>query len=150
MTENLKLRLKSNLNLSQLLPKGLIVFLVLVLCFLLFSLFSAESNNEPQKAQLPLLPKKELPKRQLPKKEIPSLSKKTNKETDSYHDKIVSVVVKNTMGKYELPQQIHNKLNLEIDTVINNQLQKILDSYTEYRIDIAATDSTGILVFRKI
>lgn len=137
------------------------IFVISLLAFIFLFLVGGMmmGDDEPPKLEQPRavptsyqappkLPTRELPKK-LPTRSL-SQGKKSTIDINVYQKDIVSSVTYNTMGHYDLPDEIDKKLKLELDTVIINSLERIKLTYKNYKINILASDTSGIIMFQKI
>jgi hypothetical protein len=140
--------------------KGLISFLVIVFALVIYFSFFNESSG-PLKAQPSIYSsasvlKQDTQKVKLSLKEklkpleVESNKKKSDINISKYYNEVIRSVTYNTMGNYKLPDEISNKLKLEIDSVFIRQMNAIVNSYKHYKINILSSDTSGVIIFQKM
>lgn len=129
--------------------KGSIAIIILLLMFAAVIFYP--SDKKPASAPQVYETKAELPPLKKLEKPLLSLSSHKSKiDVGKYQEEIISLLIYNTMGSYELPKELETKLNQTIDTVMLTTLESVVRSYKYYKINILASDTSGMLLFQKI
>jgi hypothetical protein len=141
-------------NIKQHLSKIVAGVLLLVL-ILLWIMNPSKDKSVNQATPIPLSSYSDTTKTLVKRKPLSQLEplkevKKTDRETSSYHANIVKNISYNTMGTYELPPELHDKLMLDIDTAILNHMNDLVKAYSKYKLNILASDTTHTVVFQKV
>ena len=134
--------------------KKLLGFLTLVFVLVIYFAFFGKSDIKAQPASYATVsaPKQE---RLSLKPKLKPLSNKSHEtkskiDIDKYHKDVINSITYNTMGTYKLPDEINDKLKIEIDSVFIRQMNAITKSYKYYKINILASDTSGTIIFQKL